>query len=111
MINFLLLILMTIIGSFAGFSLKKASNNLRLDNLLKNKFLYVGGFLYFISALINIYLLKIYDYTFVLPFTSITYVWSFIIANFFLKEKITKYKLLGILFIILGVILLSIGGR
>lgn len=111
MINFLLLFLMTVMGAFAGFNLKIASQNIKLKNIFKNKFLYIGGILYFISALLNIYLLKIYDYTFVLPFTSVTYIWSFVIAKKFLEEKITLYKLLGITSIIIGVILLSIGGK
>ena len=98
------LIIMTIIGSFAGLFLKKISKKIIFFDLN----FYVGGFLYFLSALINIYLLKSYDYTLILPMTSLTYVWSLIIAKLFLNENINARKIIGMVLIVLGVVLLII---
>jgi drug/metabolite transporter (DMT)-like permease len=99
---------MTIIGSFAAFFLKKSTSMENIALIIKSKYLYLGGILYLLSALLNIYLLKVIPYTIVLPLTSITYIWSFIISYKFLKEKITYKKIIGISFIILGAFILSI---
>lgn len=106
--DFLLLLAMTIIGAFGAFFLKKASSFYSFKSLLKNVNVYIGGLLYFSSALINIYLLRRLEYSLVLPLTCITYIWTMIISYLFLKEKISIKKCIGISFIILGVILLII---
>lgn len=108
MLYYLALIIMTIIGAFAGYFLKRASLSKGLKELIINKYLYLGGFLYFISALINIYVLRYMDYSVVLPLTSITYIWTMIISYFFLNEKISKKKIVGIFAIIIGAIFIVI---
>lgn len=103
-----MLVLMTIIGSFGGFFFKKSTENSKgIVFLLKNKFFYVGGILYFISSLMNIYLLKYVPYVIVLPLTSITYIWTLIISYNFLNEKIGKLKIVGVLLIIFGAVLIG----
>ena len=105
---YLLLIVMTLIGAIASFFLKKASKSERILDLIKNYNLYLGGFLYLLSAVLNIYLLKYLDYSLVLPMTSITYIWTLIISYQFLKEKISLKKIIGVFIIITGVIILAI---
>lgn len=107
MMIYIYILIMTIIGSFAALFLKKASrsNNIRL--LLMNINFYLGGGLYFISALINIYVLKYLPYSVVLPMTSITYIWTMIISYILLKEIITFKKVIGISFIIIGAVVLA----
>lgn len=105
---YLLLIIMTLIGAIASFFLKKASKSERILDLIKNYNLYLGGFLYLLSAVLNIYLLKYLDYSLVLPMTSITYIWTLIISYQFLKEKISLKKIVGVFIIITGVIILAI---
>lgn len=103
-----ILILMTIIGAVASLFLKRAT---QINNYLKMLFninLYLGGGLYLLSALLNIYVLKYLDYSVVLPLTSITYVWTMILSAFVLKEKITSKKLLGVTLIFVGAIFVSI---
>lgn len=107
MMNYTFLVIMTIIGSFAALFLKKSSSSGNLRILIGNRNIYVGGLLYLISSLINIYLLKYMDYSVVLPFTSLTYVWTIIIARVYLGEIITKRKITGIGLIILGVWFIS----
>ncbi|WP_235848550.1 EamA family transporter [Litchfieldia alkalitelluris] len=95
-------------GSVASFFIKKSTLTGNIFSVLKSNYLYIGCGLYFLSALLNIYLLKVLPYTVVLPLTSITYIWSFIIAYIYLKEKITYRKIVGISFIILGALVLSL---
>ena len=97
---------MTMIGAVAALFLKRASGFKTLNGLLTNFNLYIGGSLYFLSALLNIYVLKYLDYSLVLPLTSITYIWTMILSYLILKEKISIRKIIGVLGIILGAILL-----
>lgn len=95
-------------GAFGGYFFKLATESKSIKELLFNKFLYIGGGLYFVSALLNIYVLKYLDYTMVLPLTAITYIWTLFISKKFLNEKIGRLKIGGISLVILGVILIII---
>ncbi len=108
MICYVILIIMTIIGSFASYFLKKASGTSNFFMMLKNINLYLGGFLYLLSAILNIYVLKYLDYSVVLPLTSITYIWTMFLSYKLLNEKISKNKLIGVFMIFTGAILISI---
>lgn len=105
--NYLLLLLMTFLGAFGAFYFKKTSSSSTIKMLLLNKYLYCGVILYFVSAIINIYVLRFLNYSIVLPATSITYIWTFIIAKILLKENITIRKITGMTFIVCGVILIT----
>lgn len=107
-ICYILIFIMTILGSFAGLFLKKSSSSSDIKNLISNINLYLGGGLYLISAFLNIYVLKFLDYSIVLPLTSITYIWTMIISYFLLKENITIRKIIGIILICSGAILITI---
>lgn len=99
---YVFILIMTLFGSFASYFLKKASFFGSLLNLLKNKNVYIGGILYVISAVINVYVLKYLPYSIVLPLTSFTYVWTMIISHLLLNEYISKRKIIGLVLIILG---------
>lgn len=99
--------MMTLMGAFAGMFFKKASVDLKIKSLLSNYNLYVGAFIYTISSLINIYILRFLDYSTVLPLTSLTYVWTMVIAKCILKENVNIEKFLGVVFIILGSMVIS----
>ncbi|MGG7151225.1 EamA family transporter [Clostridium neonatale] len=107
-IYYLLIFIMTACGGFAGLFLKKASSSYGIKNLILNLNLYIGGVLYLFGAIMNIYVLKFLDYSIVLPLTSITYIWTMIISYFILKERMTVKKVMGILFIVMGSILLAL---
>ena len=107
---FLLIIIlftMTVLGSFAGFFLKRAAGGKMLE-MLKGYNLYVGAFLYLMAALLNVYVLSKLDYSFVLPFTSITYVWTMVLAGFLLKEKVGIKKNIGVGLIVAGALVIAI---
>lgn len=97
---------MTLLGAAASLFLKMASNSGSAVSIIKSIHFYVGGLLYFLSALLNIYLLKHIDYSILLPLTSITYIWTLVLSFLFLKEKISARLMAGIALVICGVILL-----
>ncbi len=108
-----LTIVNALLGAIAAFSLKKSIHKFEkitsLKLLILNFFksgMILGVFLYFIAALGSIFLLKYLDVLVFFPLSSISYVFSLFIGNIFLKEKITRFKLAGIVLIILGAIIL-----
>ena len=104
---FVSLLLMTLLGSVASLFLKKASGTTGIVSVIKNVNLYVGGFLYLASAVLNIWILRYLDYSVVLPLTSLTYIWTMVLSYFILKEKITGKKIGGVALILIGAILVS----
>ncbi len=106
-IYFVLLLVMTALGSVASLFLKKASEAENFLSMLKNVDLYIGGSLYLASAVLNIVILRFLDYSIVLPLTSITYIWTMALSYLILKERITKRKLTGVMLIVLGAICIS----
>ena len=71
---------MTYLGAQASVFLKKASSHGNLKECICSRYLYLGGSLYIICALLNIWVLKYLDYSKMLPLTSITYIWTLILA-------------------------------
>ncbi|ANY74138.1 MULTISPECIES: DMT family transporter [Paenibacillus] len=103
----LLILLMTIMGSLGGLFFKKSTNHLGSKKIkLFLGLLTFGASLYFIGAIINIVVLKFAPYTLVYPLTSITYIWTFLISKYYLKEKTTTYQLIGIALIICGTVVM-----
>ena len=100
-IIYLMLLIGTLLGAFGGFYLKKSTAKEGIIGIIMSPFLYLGGFSYII-------VLKYLPYSVVLPLTAITYIWSLVIAYCFLKEKITKVKIYGIICIMIGAIFISI---
>ena len=54
---------MTVLGSVASLFLKKASGTDGILAMIKNVNLYIGGFLYLASAILNIWLLRYLEYS------------------------------------------------
>lgn len=107
MIYYGILVIMTLMGAVASLFLKKASATNGILGLLRDLNLYIGGGLYFLSALLNIFILRYLDYSIVLPLTSITYIWTMGISAFSLNEKITKKQMAGVFLIVLGAVLVA----
>lgn len=105
----ILCLIFTLTGAFGGLCFKKAvSNSDRIIKVVLSPYLYFGGILYVLGALLNIIVLKELKYTVVLPLTSFTYIWTILISYFILKEKITIKKVMGIALIIIGALILAI---
>jgi len=108
MIYYVVLFIMTIIGSVASLFLKKASGSDNMKGTFFSIDLYIGGGLYLLSSLLNIYVLKYLDYSVVLPLTSITYIWTMFISRFIFYETISSKKIVGIALIIVGAICVAL---
>ena len=100
----------TIVGSFAPLLLKVGMLNKKvtIKNLLLNIKIISGIFLYFISSLFFVVALKGGELSVLYPLVSFGYIWVTINSRVFLKEKITIYKMIGIIFIFLGIVLIGL---
>lgn len=92
-----------ILGAMGAFFLKKGTRK-----SLINTFIPVGIFLYGVSAVFFVILLKFAEVSILYPMTSMAWVWSFFLARYYLGEKITIEKQMGLGLIILGVIFLAV---
>ena len=106
LILFLLTVVFTLIGSIAAIQLKGASKTDKLREIPLKPSLYFGAFLYMLAALLNIVVLTYWEYTLVLPLTSITYVWTAILAKIIYKENLSYLKVLGLGLVVIGSILI-----
>ena len=107
----LMILIMTLSGSMGAYFLKKGMNKMQaitVIGLLKIPELYIGGVLYVVGAIMNIFLLWIMPYTVVYPITSLTYVWTMVISAFLLEERITMNKVVAVGFIVIGICCISL---
>ena len=101
---FILLFISTSISGFGALLLKIGSNN-----IFKKKFIIISGlFLYFISAIILIYALKFIKLNIAYPITSLSYIFVSLFSLYFLKEKISLIRWVGIFSIVVGVCLIVV---
>lgn len=106
-----LFLLMTLLGAGGSALLKSSlSGGFSVLSLLRSPCFYMGGTLYFGSALLNILLLRYMHFAILLSLTSVTYVWSLLLAKLFFKESITILKICGLITIFAGVFLLLYPG-
>lgn len=114
MLPYSFIFLMTILGSVASLFLKQASESFRGENIgavavnmLKTPSLYAGGALYLVASVLNIYVLRVLDYSSVLPLSAFTYVWTMFLARLRFGEKLTGRKMAGVLLVVVGAVLVS----
>ena len=72
-----------------------------------NVYIFVGFLLYFIPAVIWVYVLTKYPVAFVQPILSLTYVVTPIMAMIFIGESVPLFRWFGIVIIIVGVSIVS----
>ena len=105
---YLLAIPMTFLGAMGAYFFKKASvQETNIRTLLGSKELYLGGLLYVISAVMNIFLMRYLKYSILYTLKAITYIWTVIVSHNLLGEKISKKMILGITLICVSVIILT----
>ncbi|MEG2295221.1 MAG: EamA family transporter [Oscillospiraceae bacterium] len=100
----IVILIFTLLGSYGSYCFKKVASKDSMRKIIMAPTLYLGGILYLISLLLNIYTLKYMPYNIVFPLTSLTYIWTLMIARIFLKERITYKKILGIGFLCVGAV-------
>jgi drug/metabolite transporter (DMT)-like permease len=113
----ILYIILTVIncffGAIAALILKKSGGKIKnlkpikvaIIEIWKSRIL-IGIIIYGLTAIVSIFILRKLDVTLFFPLTSITYIFSFILAHKYLKERISLHKIIGIVLIIIGVILI-----
>ena len=106
-----LVLLGVFVGSFGPIFLKKSSDkfNLNPKEQIRNKNLIYGILCYAFGTIVFIPALKGGELSLLYPLTSLSYICVTFYSVKFLNEKINKYKLMGVLLIILGVSLIGIG--
>ena len=108
MINTIILISIgTFIGAFGAICFKKGVRKKLIDNI-KSKYIYFGFLFYGVSAIIYIIALTGNELSRVYPLVSLGYIWTILLSALILKEKITKFKLISIFLIVLGIIFISL---
>ncbi|HYD03348.1 MAG TPA: multidrug transporter [Alphaproteobacteria bacterium] len=108
--NLLLIIISTMIGAVGALTLKNGAMNMRgtiIQKILNFK-VWLGLFLYGLASLIAIFVLLKENVSLIYPLTAMSYIWVILLSKIYLKENINAYKILAIIFIILGVTLLTI---
>ena len=105
-----LVVLGTLIGSFAPVLMKKASGRITRNpssflnpNLIGSILLYGLGTIIFIPAL------KGGDLSVLYPFVALSYIWVSFLSVKFLNEKMNRLKWIGVLLIIIGVAFIGFG--
>ena len=99
---------MTLLGAIASITLKKATLTSNMLLILKSPHLYIGGMLYLIAAILNIRVLRAMNYSIVMPLTSITYIWTILLAKFCMDENLNMQKISGGILICIGAIVITI---
>ncbi len=91
-------------GGYASLFLKKGAEKFTLNPkyIMKNITIFIGIFFYGCSMILYIFALKYGELSVVYPLTSFSYILVAILSVKKLKEKMNKFKWLGIIFIILG---------
>lgn len=92
------------IGSFGPIYLKKASVDFNFSlKTLFNKHLLAGLFFYGVGTILFVSALKGGEISVLYPLVATVYIWVSFLSLKMLDEKITLFKIVGILLIILGV--------
>ncbi len=105
---YLAVLLMTLVGALGAFFFKKSvGGTAGIFSLFASPAFYLGGILYVSAALMNVVLLRYMDYTVLYPMSAVTYIWSLLLSNRFMGEKVTGKKLAGICLILAGVTVLA----
>lgn len=106
-----LVVLGTIVGAFGPILLKKGSDKFSLNPiiLIKNYHIIGGVFLYLLGTILFIAALRGGELSILYPLVSVTYIWVAFLSIKFLKEKMNKYKWMGIALIMVGVTFIGLG--
>ena len=108
------MLLSVILGAIGSILLKKGSAKVifkfsitNFFELIKNYKIILGITLHLIATIFLILSLHLDKLSIIYPLTSLSYIVVCVLSIYFLKEKMNRYKWLGILFILIGVMLLT----
>ena len=78
-------------------------------DIIKSLHIWYGMFCYGISIFLWIYVLSKVQVSLAYPFQALGYIFGSFLAWYFLDEKLNNLNLIGLIFISVGLIILSIG--
>lgn len=106
----LLVIISTILGAFGTYHFKKVSDTISFNpkKLFFNYKFIFASLLFGLSAGVYIIALTKGQLNVLYPISSLGYLWTTIISKRFLNEKLNGYKIIGITFIIIGAIFVTL---
>ena len=101
------ILLSSFIGSFGAMLVKKVNTKQfwKLRWVLDGNFVF-GVLLYGSSAIIYLLALRRGQVSFLYPLLAVSYIWVLIWSKIFLKEKISKKKILGVVLITIGILIM-----
>jgi drug/metabolite transporter (DMT)-like permease len=82
-----------------------------LFKLLQTPWVIAGFFLYSISAILWLDVLSKLDFSLAFPMVALTYVFTLLIGRFFFGETVGWERILGVVFILIGVFFLVRSGN
>ncbi|PIZ51547.1 hypothetical protein COY27_03165 [Candidatus Woesearchaeota archaeon CG_4_10_14_0_2_um_filter_33_13] len=97
------------IGAFGSLLMKKSIEGRTLFKLVRSRTFWFGASLYMVATIFYVFALKRGELSFLYPLVSTTYIWTTLLSVKFLGEKLNKWKLVGVIGIIMGVILIGFG--
>jgi drug/metabolite transporter (DMT)-like permease len=105
----ILMLLATFLGAIGSIFMKKgaAQFNFRIREQLRNSKLIIGVFFFLSSTIIYLPALRMAKLSSIYPISSLIYVWVIILSAPMLGEKINRFKIAGVAFIIAGILLLT----
>ncbi len=104
----LLVAFCALLGAFGQLFLKLGSSTLSFDfySIITNWKLILGLFLYSIAAVLFIIALKQGNLSILYPIIATSYIWVSVLSVIFLRENFPYFKWFGVIFILLGVIII-----
>ena len=108
-----LIILTTLCTSSAALLNKKGATmlELTLQGTIFNPFLVAGFSLLVVGAVFLMLSLKGGDVSVIYPVIASSYIWVTIGSAVFFSETINNFKIIGVVFIVLGVIIVNLGQK
>lgn len=97
----------TLLAALGSFLLKKGTTYFPDRKVLALSIVMGGLAGYGFGAILNIIAYKWGNLSITYPLTSLAYIWSFLLAYFFLDERLNIYKLTGVLCIIIGIFIIG----
>lgn len=111
-IAILLVLVSTLFTAVAQILFKYASKTVSLNySILLNYFFLLGLFCYGVGFLFLVYSLRLEELSILYPFYSASFIWVTLFSPVLFLEQMTLLKIIGILFIVLGLVIISRGGN
>jgi multidrug transporter EmrE-like cation transporter len=110
--SMLLVFFAGVIGSFGAVFLKLGAVRLNRNVLsFVNSRLMVGIGLYLLSSVVYAMGLKGGELSVLYPMVALGYIWTLLWAKLFFQEPLTRYKIMGLGLILLGVFFVGLGSK